>query len=268
MNKPSTFFSGPRPRVIGHRGAAGAAPENTLAAFERAVADGAEIVELDVHATSDGEIVIIHDDTVERTTDGRGAVKDLSLAEIQKLDAGYRFVDRQGQYSFRGRGVGVPTLDALFARLPEIKAIVEIKQIDPPIVPKVVATIRRAGKEADVLLATEHDAVMRDIRREVGADAAWTTGFCRGDVAAFVDWLVRGGTTGYRPSGKALQVPPEAEGVKLVTRETVAAAHSLGLELFVWTINEAAEMERLLALGVDGIISDFPARLRALVGRR
>jgi glycerophosphoryl diester phosphodiesterase len=266
--KDSNFFSGRRPRVIGHRGAAGAAPENTLVSFERAVADGADIVELDVHATRDGAIVIIHDDTVDRTTDGRGAVKELTLAEIQKFDAGYRFVDDQGEYSFRGRGVAVPTLDALFARLPEVKAIVEIKQIDPPIVSKVIETIRRAGKESQVLLATVQDEIMRAIRRELGDGAALPTGFCRGDVAAFVDCLARGGAPGYRPAGRALQVPPEADGVKLVTAETVAAAHALGLEMFVWTINEPAEMERLLALGVDGIITDYPARLRALVGRR
>lgn len=262
------FFSGPKPRVIGHRGAAGVAPENTLISFERAIAAGAEIVELDVHATKDGEVVIIHDETVERTTDGRGTLKALSLAEIQKLDAGYRFTDAQGDYPFRGKGIVIPTLESLFRNFPEIKAIIEIKQLDPPIVKTVVNTIRRCGKESDVLLATEHDEVMRDIRREVGTDATWTTGFCRGEVAAFVDWLSRGAGTNYRPLGSALQIPPEAEGVKLVTGETLAAAHALGLEIFVWTINEAAEIERLLKLGADGIITDYPARLRALVGRR
>ncbi|HEX2385368.1 MAG TPA: glycerophosphodiester phosphodiesterase, partial [Candidatus Binatia bacterium] len=249
----SLFFSGPKPRVIGHRGAAGAAPGNTLAAFERAVADGADIVELDVHRTHDGEVVIIHDDTVDRTTDGRGAVKRLPLAEIQRFDAGYAFVDDDGRHAFRGRGVVVPTLQQLFTRLPEIKAIVEIKQSNPPIVKDVLDIVRRAGKENDVLLATEHDAVMRDIRAELGADSTCATGFCRGEVAAFVAALMRGAAAGYRPAGAALQVPPEAEGVQLVTAQTLAAAHALGLEIFVWTINDDAEMERLLALGADGI---------------
>jgi glycerophosphoryl diester phosphodiesterase len=262
------FFAGPTPRLVGHRGAAGVAPENTLAAFERALADGAEIVELDVHATKDGEVVIIHDETVDRTSDGRGAVKAMSLAEIQKLDAGYRFTGESGDHPFRGKGVTVPTLEGLFTRIPAIKAIVEIKQAEPPIVKKVIETIRGAGKEKDVLLATERDDIMRDIRRAVGTDLACATGFCRGEVAAFVEWLARGAASGYRPLGSALQIPPAAEGVELVTREALAAAHVLGLEIFVWTINEAAEMERLLALGVDGIITDYPARLRALVGRR
>ena len=263
MNLP--FFSGPKPRVIGHRGAAGVAPENTLAAFERAVLDGADIVELDVHRTRDGEIVIVHDDTVERTTDGHGEVKRLTLAELQKFDAGYRFDDEDGRHPFRGQGVVIPTLGDLFTRLPEIKAIVEIKQSDPPIVKDVLDVVHRAGKEADVLLATEHDDIMRDNRAELGADSACATGFCRGEVAAFVGWLTRGAAAGYRPAGAALQVPPEAEGVQLVTAQTLAAAHALGLEIFVWTINEPAEMERLLELGADGIISDYPGRLRAVV---
>jgi glycerophosphoryl diester phosphodiesterase len=264
----SAFFSGSKPRVIGHRGAAGVAPENTLAAFKRAAAAGAAIVELDVHRTRDGEVVIIHDDTVDRTTDGCGEVKHMTLAELQKFDAGYRFVDENGRHTFRGQGVVVPTLRELFARLPQIKAIVEIKQSDPPIVKDVMDIIHGAGKESDVLLATEHDEVMRAIRAELGADSACATGFCRGEVAAFVGWLMRGAAAGYQPAGAALQVPPQAEGVRLVSAETLAAAHALGLEIFVWTINDTAEMERLLALGADGIISDYPGRLRALADKR
>src|SRR5689334_9975223 len=118
------FFSGSKPRVIGHRGAAGVAPENTVAAFEWAVADRADIVELDVHASRDGQIVVIHDETVDRTTDGVGAVKDLSLAELKRLDAGYRFKSAADDYPFRGRGVTIPTLAELLHRLRGIKAIV------------------------------------------------------------------------------------------------------------------------------------------------
>jgi glycerophosphoryl diester phosphodiesterase len=262
------FFSAAKPRVIGHRGAAGVAPENTLAAFERGVADGADIVELDVHLSQDCEVVIIHDDTVERTTDGHGEIRRMNLAEIKKFDAGCRFVDEHGAHAYRGKGVVIPTLDQLFARLPAIKAIVEIKQGDPPMVKEVVNLVHRAGKENDVLLATEHDDIMREIRAELGDDRAPATGFCHGEVAAFIGWLTSGGGAGYRPAGRALQVPPEAEGVKLVTAETLATAHALGLEIFVWTINEVAEMKRLLALGADGIITDYPARALALSGRK
>ena len=268
MSQSFKFFSGLKPRVIGHRGAAGAAPENTVASFEWAVADGADIVEIDVHATRDGQIVVIHDDTVDRTTDGVGAVKEMSLAELKRLDAGYRFPGDGGDYPFRGRGVAIPTLAELLHRLRDIKAIVEIKQSDPPIVDGVLGAVLRAGKENDVLLATERDDVMRDIRAALGPNASIATGFCHGEVAAFIDRLSRGALAGYRPPGGAFQVPPAFAGVELITPASIRAAHALGLELYVWTINDPAEIKRLLELGVDGIISDYPARVAALAGRR
>jgi glycerophosphoryl diester phosphodiesterase len=268
LSQSLKFFSGPKPRVIGHRGAAGMAPENTVASFEWAVADGADIVEFDVHATRDGQIVVIHDDTVERTTDGVGAVKEMSLAELKRLDAGYRFRNDDGDYPFRGRGVTIPTLAEFLHRLRDIKAIVEIKQSEPPIAAKVVAEIRHAGKVSDVLLATERDDVMRDIRAALGPNAPMATGFCHGEVAAFIDWLSHGAPAGYRPPGEAFQVPPAFAGVELVTPASIRAAQALGLELYVWTVNDPAEIKRLLDLGVDGIISDHPARVAALARRR
>jgi glycerophosphoryl diester phosphodiesterase len=268
LSQSLKFFSGPKPRVIGHRGTAGSAPENTVASFEWAVADGADIVELDVHATREGEIVVIHDDTVDRTTDGSGPVKEMSLAELKRLDAGYRFRGDRGDYPFRGRGVTIPTLAEFLHRLHDIKAIVEIKQSEPSIIDSVLDAARRAGKETDVLLATERDDIMRDIRTALGPNAPIATGFCHGEVAAFVDALARGALAGYRPPGGAFQIPPAFAGVELVTAASVRAAHALGLEIYVWTINDPAEMKRLLDLGVDGIISDYPARVAGPAGRR
>lgn len=267
--KPRDFFSGPTPRVVGHRGAAGVAPENTLASFERALADGAGWVELDVRASADGEVVILHDETVDRTTDGNGPVRGLRLKEIKRLDAGYRFTgDGGASHPYRGKKVAVPTLAELFARLPDIRAIVEIKQSDPPIAEKVVALARAAGKERDILLATEEDAIMRDIRAVLGAKSPFVTGFCYGEVAAFMLWLAGGAAENYLPAGRAMQVPPEFAGVTLVSPATLGAAHALGLEIFVWTVNEPGEMARLLDMGVDGIITDYPGRLRALLESR
>jgi glycerophosphoryl diester phosphodiesterase len=268
LSQSLKFFSGPKPRVIGHRGAAGMAPENTVASFEWAVAEGADIVELDVHATREGEIVVVHDETVDRTTDGVGAVKSMSLAELKRLDAGYRFRSDDGDYPFRGRGVTIPTLAEFLHRLRDIKAIVEIKQYQPPIVDSVLDAVCRAGKENDVLLATERDDVMRDIRAALGPNAPIATGFCHGEVAAFIDWLAHGAPAGYRPPGGAFQIPPVFAGVELVTPASIRAAHALGLEVYVWTVNDPAEIKRLLDLDVDGIISDHPARVAALARRR
>lgn len=261
------FFSGAKPRVIGHRGAAGEAPENTLPSFQRALADGAALVELDVYGTRDGAVVIIHDETVDRTTDGHGRVAELSLIEIKRLDAGYRFTKDGGRtYPYRGQRIEIPTLAELFSSLPQIRAIIEIKQSNPPMVKRVIDVIRAAGKESDVLLATEEDPIMVDIRAEVReSNLPIATGFCYGEVAAFIAWLERGCAESYHPPGQAMQLPCEYQGRTLVNRQTLAAAHALGVEMFVWTINDPAEMDRLLGLGVDGIITDYPSPLRALL---
>jgi glycerophosphoryl diester phosphodiesterase len=254
-------FPGSPPRVFGHRGAAGLAPENTLSSFRRARADGADVFELDVHATADGEVVVLHDATLERTTDGTGAVASLRFAELARLDAGYRFTPDGGcTFPFRGCGVRVPRLAELVREFPDVPLNVEIKQEAPSIVAAVVAVLR--DTRATVVLAAEHDALMQAIRH---AAPAIPTSLAAGEVGAFVA-AVQGGTTPVLPEGVvALQIPPRFGSIELVTRETVAAAHALGAEMHVWTINDPQEMRRLLALGCDGIISDVPAVARAVV---
>ncbi len=268
--KLSNFFSGPTPRILGHRGAAGEAPENTLVSFQRALADGAGFIELDVRGSADGKVVIIHDATVGRTTNGRGRVSRLSLRELKRLDAGYWFTSDGGAtYPYRGQRVEIPTLAELLSILPQIRAIIEIKQWRPPIVKKVIEAVCRAGKERDVLLATEKNRIMREIRAEISDnDPPIATGFSYGEVASFMAWLAGNRREVYRPPGQAMQLPCEFAGMTLVSGQTLEAAHKLGVELFVWTINDPAEMERLLRLGVDGIITDYPGRLRALVAGR
>ncbi len=257
-------FPGSVPRVFGHRGAAGVAPENTLASFRRARADGADVFELDVHATADGEIVVLHDPTLERTTDGAGPVSRLRYAQIVGLDAGFHFTPDGGRtHPFRGTGLRVPRLADLVREFPDAPLNIEIKQETPSIVADVVTLLRAA--RATVVLAAEYDTIMTAIR---GAAPDIPTSLAAGEVAAFIDALQRGVAPTLPEGAVALQIPPRFGAIELVTRETVAAAHALGAEMHVWTINDADEMRRLLALGCDGIISDLPARARAVVDER
>lgn len=270
---PSTlypFFYGEKPRIIGHRGASGEAPENTLLSFQRAFEEGAQFVELDVRGSKDGEVVIIHDATLGRTTNGRGRVSRHRLKELKALDAGYWFTTDGGKsYPYRGQKIDIPTLRELFSTLPQAKAIIEIKQARPSIVKKVIETVRQAGKEKQVLLATEKDQIMKEIRGGLQvADLPIATGFSYGEVAAFMAWLAGGKRGSYDPAGQAFQIPCEYSGMTLVSAPTLQAAHDLGLEMFVWTVNDRDQMRRLLELGVDGIITDFPARLRDLVAEK
>jgi glycerophosphoryl diester phosphodiesterase len=258
------YFDGARPRLFGHRGAAALLPENTLPSFELAVRDGARYLELDVHASGEGEIVVIHDATVDRTTDGAGAVRLMSLVSLRRLDAGYRFVGRDGGYPARGRGIAIPTLREVLAAFPTVPLNIEIKQETPSIVATVIDVIARAGATARVLLAAERDAVMATLRPAC-APHGIPTGFAAGEVADFIGRVAGGRLDGYEPPGRALQVPPSWEGVTIISAATVAAAHARGVEVHAWTINEREEMVALLTLGVDGIMSDIPGLARAVI---
>ena len=261
------FFSDPPPRIAGHRGAAGTAPENTLVSFRRGLEDGATFIELDVHASRDGEIVIIHDETVQRTTDGAGAVREMDLAELGRLDAGFRFTpDGGATHPFRGRGIGVPTLREFFSDFPGTRATLEIKELAAPAIETLFDLVEEFGKAEEVLVAAEDDAMMaaaRAVIRRRGLPVA--TGFSTGEIRGFMTPLWTGQEPPPDVPGQALQIPRRYQGVDLVTRASVDAAHGRGVEVHVWTVNEVDEMRELLALGVDGIITDYPARLRDLL---
>ena len=259
------YLEGPRPRLFGHRGASGVLPENTLDAFAAAVREGADHLELDVHATADGEIVVLHDDVVDRTTDGTGPVRSFTLAALRGLDAGYRFRAPDGTYPYRGRGLGIPPLAELLVALPDVPLNIEVKQAEPPIVASVLAVLDRFGARERTLLAAEDGAIMTSIR---AAAPDVVTSLSAPEVAEFVYRLRDGELAGYRPPGVALQVPPSFGDVQIITEASIAAAHGLGLEVHAWTINDEAEMDRLLDLGVDALMTDFPARAVSVLRRR
>jgi glycerophosphoryl diester phosphodiesterase len=251
-----------RPLVFGHRGAAGQAPENTMPSFALALALGADVFELDVHASSDGVVCVMHDAELQRTTNGEGLLRQHSWAQLQKLDAGYHFTRDGVDFSFRGQGIRIPSLETLLKSHPNVPCNMEIKQEDPPIVEEVVRIVRRCGAAARVILAAEHDSIMTEIRRHAGDMA---TSFATLEAMDFFGRVQSGNFEGYRPAGCALQIPPRFGEHELVTAETLAAARRFDLEVHVWTINQREEMEELLQLGVDAIMSDLPGLARAVI---
>jgi len=259
------YLDGPRPRLFAHRGGAKIAPENTIEAFAAGLDAGADRLEMDVHATRDGHVVVIHDPTVDRTTDGVGEVRAMTLDELRRYDAGARFVGEAGDFPFRGRGVRVPTLDEVLATFPGVPLNVEIKQDEPAIEHAVLAVLDRHGARTRVLLAAEGGRIMARIR---AAAPDVLTSFSAEDVLEFVTAWHGGTLDAYRPPGVALQIPPAFEGIALVTADSVAHAHALGLEVHVWTIDDPAEMVALLDLGVDAIMTDVPPRAARLLRER
>ena len=253
------YFDSPRPRLYGHRGSSAHYPENTLPSFRAAMKAGVPYLELDVWATRDRHIVVHHDENTLRLCGENRRICDCTLAEVKELDAGYAFSPDGGKsFPFRGQGITIPSLDELFQACPDALFNIEIKQETTPIEPLVLASIRRAKKEDAVLMAAESDAVMQRLRPLCGEIP---TSFSRGELETFFTWLGGGCRQSYQPPAAALQIP-ETYGLKtLVSPPMLEAAHSLGLEVHVWTINSPADMERLLKMGVDGIMSDYPELL-------
>ncbi|MBI4340170.1 MAG: glycerophosphodiester phosphodiesterase [Chloroflexi bacterium] len=238
-----------RPLVIAHRGASGEAPENTMAAFRLAVEQGTDVVELDVHMTSDGYPVVIHDDLLSRTTSGAGLVRQASLAEIRRLDAGAWF---GGRFA----GERVPTLEEVVAWAKgRVALAIEIKNIP----------FRYRGIEASVTgvlercnALGEHEVFSFDhvcARRFKAREPGLLTGVCyRGDVIDHVALAKEANATVLHPM--LLDMRPEA----------IKEAHAAGLLVFPWAADDPEDIRALVALGIDGITTSYPARARAIIG--
>jgi glycerophosphoryl diester phosphodiesterase len=255
------------PVNLAHRGASALAPENTIEAFRLAVETGAGGLELDVHLTRDGHIVVIHDATVDRTTSGTGAVSEMTLDELRSLDAGHNFSPEGGPTRpYRGRHVRVPTLEEVLEGFPVVAVNIDIKAGTPGIEEKVLGVLREANALGRALVvSTSHDIVKR-FRKVSGGHVS--TGASRWEIGVFyvssrfrLERLVR-------PAYDALQVPLKHRGIPVVTPRFVRAAHARGVRVDAWTINQAEEMRRLLDLGVDVIMTDRPGTLAEVLENR
>jgi glycerophosphoryl diester phosphodiesterase len=251
-----------------HQGGAVEAPSSTLFAFERAVALGAEALEMDVHATADGELVVCHDATVDATTAATGAIAAMTLEEVRRLDNGYRFsVD--GEFPYRGRApqdrrFGVATLREVLEAFPGVFLNLDIKQTAPDVEPyeaTLAAMLREFGRAGDVIVASFLDhatdafsAVATEIHTSAGTNA--TADFWR---------AVQAGETPPPMRHVALQVPHRVAGTVVVDERFVAAAHQAGVAVHVWTIDDPAEMAELINVGVDGVMTDRPSVLETVL---
>jgi glycerophosphoryl diester phosphodiesterase len=260
------FFEVAKPTVIGHRGAAGDFPENTLPSFAAALAQGAHILESDVQLSRDGIPVLLHDRSVERTTDGGGRAADLDWADLGRLDAAHRFLDAAGKTSSRGLGIHIPRLEEAFDAFPEARFNLEIKSEDPRAIRASLDLIRRFDREDRTLLTAGEDTIMRGLRAALRSQPTRPAlGASLGEIVASVESALSGSAP---PAGvMALQVPAEFMGAPLVTRKFVDHAHAHGIYVHVWTINALDEIESLLTLGVDGIVTDYPGRMLAWLER-
>ncbi len=250
--------------LVAHRGGGMSAPEATLPAFAAAVAAGADVLEMDVRLTADEVLVVIHDASVDRTTDGSGPVAGMPFAELRTLNAGYRFRGSGGSFPYREEPVRVPTLAEVFAAHPGRHFMVEMKTVagaEP-----LCREIRAAGLEARTLAAAIGQEPLDRFRAacpEVATSASLR------EAAWFLVLSFTGLAGLFETAPDALLVSETAGPIRVATPRFLRAARRAGLPVFVWTVNRPETMARLLDLGVDGILTDDPPALaRILAGRR
>lgn len=255
------YLSHEHPIRFAHRGSTVLWPENTIMAFQGAVDLGYRYIETDAHVTRDGVIVLFHDDSLERVTYGTGLVKDWQWHDLQKLDAAYHFNPEAG-FPFRAKGIGIPSLEEAVTTFPDVLFNIELKQ---PGMEQVMADfIRRRGVEERVLIASFYDRRVHRFRKRMGDSVATSAG----RLEAAGSWIFSRFKKSLKISAHALQVPPRKGSVTLVDEKMVQAAHAVGMQVHVWTINDPAEMQQLLDLGVDGIITDRPDLLNDVIVKK
>ena len=261
--------------IIAHAGAQGHAPSNTMPAFEIALEQGADTLEMDLQVTADGEIVVIHDGTVDRTTDGEGAVADLTLAELKELDAGWYYEADDGTHPFRGQGVEIPTLAEVFAAFPDTYLIIELKTDGgTAIIQPVIDLVVEHGREDSVAIASFDLDYLRPVREQL---PGVPTNMPEAEGQAYYVLHLVGLHPWWEPPGRLFQVPEffdanlyglRIDDLRVVAPRFIRGAERFGVDVQVWTVNEVEDMHRILDAGAHAILTDHPDRMVEVLAER
>lgn len=258
---------------IAHRGGRGLTPEGTIAAFDRAVELGVDMFEFDTHITKDGHLVVIHDDSVDRTTNGTGKVNDLTLQEIQSLDAGYYFRDEKGEYPFREKGVYIPTVEEVFIKYPNMRHLIEIKATNRPehheeMIQELWRLIQEYNMEDNVMVGSFDHWINERFEQvswglvPVGAGYEAALDFV-GKHLLYLNGLAKSQID-------SLQLPVEAEvgfEIDLKSTNLIKSAKKRNISIYYWTVNDEPTMRELVEKDVDGIITDYPDLLANVLAK-
>ena len=247
------------PLVIAHQGGDGLWPGDTLYAYQHAVDLGADVLEMDAHITRDGQIVLMHDEKVDRTTNGTGLIEDLTLDQLKQLDATYKWSnDDDKTFPYRGKGIQVPTLEELFQKFPQMRYVIEIKLTENPIEKPLCELIRKHNMQDKVVIASFHDVAMQNFRKtcpEVATSAS------KGEVTKFV-LLGKVFLSGMvAPQYQSIQPPydpAESLNIPIMTKRFIREAHAKNLAVEPWTVDDPTLMKQYIQWGVDGIMTDRP----------
>lgn len=249
-------------RLVGHRGASSEFPENTLEAFERALELGVDVLETDIHLTADGHVVVSHDPTGERAANVPTAIAEARLAEVQSWDAGWAYLDPSGERPFAGRGLFIPTLNQLLDLTGQTLLNIDIKHHSSTMVATLLALLRDRGVEEQVTLASFDDNTIAQVR---AMGYRGPTALQLREVVAL--WSLPAALARRVIRGQAVQVPTRRGPVVLSSCAFIDKCHALGLRVDYWTINDGVEADVLLERGADGIMTDDPSGMAAVVNR-
>ncbi len=239
--------------LLGHRGTSTQAPENTAPAFQFAIDHHADILEIDVRLSRDNHVLVIHDETLDRTTNGSGPVRQAVLTDLKKLDAAYRFQPFAGTNLFKGQGTSLLTLSELFTQFPEIGVNIDIKDNDNHAVDAVVRDIDDCEATARCVVASFHDGVLcycRERYPHIETSAGMS------DVKRFYWWYLTGQRGAAPLACRLFQLPTQYYGLSLSSQRFIRAIHTAEGAINYWTINKPNHMRRLLQRGADGIVTD------------
>ena len=261
---PTPYFDLPKPMVIAHQGGNLLYPGNTLLAFDGAVELGVDVLEMDLHLSSDGHVVVIHDATLERTTQAQGAVVERTLAQLQALDAAYHWPFAGRDPVYRGQGLHIPSFAEVLERYPQQRLLVELKTADETLARNVCRLLQEHDHEDMALVASFHDLALSYFRRECPEVA---TGASADETAAFIRLWRFGLAQLFRSPALVLQVPKKRADKNLLTRAWIEAAREQNLYVDYWTLNEPDELRRAIKVGAQGIITDRPDVLMQELGR-
>ena len=251
---------------IAHRGASAEAPENTLPAIARAVEKHqVDMVEIDLRLTKDRIPVVIHDETLERTTNGEGPIHQYSLRELKTKDAGFRFdPEGKGLFPYREKGVTIPTLEEVLGRFPETSFCLEVKEKDPACVREILTVIERIPRKGPLIIGSFHASIARELRQL--SPASIETFFSRDEVLRTY-LAFRLGFKKFSPPARYASLPRKELCLKLDDEKWISFLHRAGVSVFYWTVDAASEMEILIERGADGIVTNYPNRLNEILVR-
>lgn len=253
---------------IAHGGGLGLAPDATMAAFQASIESGADILEYDTHITSDGHLMVIHDDSVDRTTDGSGLVNEMTLAEIQALDASYHYEEADGVTSYRGTGLYIPTVAEVLTEYPDMRHLIEIKDTNKPelyeeIIQELWRVIQAHDMEDNIMVGSFTHAINERFEEVSGGQIPIGGGeeAIRDFVTKHVPYLNGLANSNF----DVLQIPTESDGFDLTTNNVLKGANDRNKVVYYWTINDEDVMRDLIEKGADGIMTDYPDLLQSVI---